>query len=147
VALAAQRLRSSLSLVGTAILGASRYAIMQQQGQPPVNLRLKVGDTFEGFRLSEIREKSVVFTRGPARVELALDFSRRPEGAKPGLSAPPRPQPPAPRAPAAQTPARPDNATAAERAPRVPRQLQLPQQPGQPQQKSPSTPAAPAENP
>jgi hypothetical protein len=42
-------------------------------------LRFKLGDAFEGFRLSEIRDKNVVFTKGASRVELALDYFRKVE--------------------------------------------------------------------
>lgn len=91
---AMQRIRSMI-LLGTAILGSSRYAILQepsdsrsaaqrtQTGQPG-NLRLKLGDTVEGFKLSEIHEKKVIFTKGSSKVEVALDFFRKVEQAKPG---------------------------------------------------------------
>lgn len=97
---ALQRMRSMV-LLGTAILGSSRYAILQgpADGRPaaagsqagaPSNLRLKLGDTVEGFKLSEIHEKSVVFTKGTSRVEVALDFFRKVEK---GTQGPPAPQP------------------------------------------------------
>lgn len=114
---AMQRIRS-LVLLGTAILGNSRYAILQEPSEPrapaqrtpakPSNsLRLRVGDTVEGFKLSEIHERKVVFTKGPSRVEIALDFFRRvneprelpvPPPTRPGISSsvPQRPQIPAP---------------------------------------------------
>lgn len=101
-------------LVGTAILGNSRYAILQEpsdsrpagpRGQPagPVPLRLKLGDMLEGFRLSEVHEKKVVFTKGASRVEIVLDFSRKveePRQTAPALT-PSRP-PAAPRVPQPQ---------------------------------------------
>lgn len=84
---ATQRIRSMI-LLGTAILGSSRYAILQQPsdarspapGAPAGqqgSLRLKLGDTVEGFKLSEIHDKRVVFTKGASRVEVALDFFRK----------------------------------------------------------------------
>lgn len=84
---AAQRLRKMV-LLGTAILEQSRYAVFQdpagsrggaptaQAGQPG-QLRLKLGDTLEGFRLSQIHEDRVVFTKGSSRVEITLDFFRK----------------------------------------------------------------------
>ena len=89
---AMQRLRG-LILLGTAILGESRYAILQDggtpaagrppQGQTTGTMRFKIGDTFEGFSLSQIQDKNVVFTNGAARVELALDYFRKVESAAP----------------------------------------------------------------
>ncbi len=107
---ATQRIRSMV-LLGTAILGNSRYAIMQEptnspgartqptKAQPggPAQMHLKQGETVEGFRLSEIRDKSVVFTRGASKVELSIDYFR------PGEESPSRPAAPAP-APAAPRP-------------------------------------------
>ena len=149
-AIATQRIRSMV-LLGTAILGGSRYAIMQEpaaSGAPAVKSqpgssgqrRLKLGDTVEGFKLSEVREKSVVFTKGASRVEVAIDFFRPVEQPAPRAPIPPRPAV-APRAGAGvapsgeaapQTPAKQDNSTQAEKArnaPRRERQLQPPQQP------------------
>ena len=40
-------------------------------------LRYKLGDVIEGFSLSEILDKNVVFTKGASRVELALDYFRK----------------------------------------------------------------------
>jgi hypothetical protein len=40
-------------------------------------LRYKIGDVIEGFSLSEIRDKNVVFSKGASRVELALDYFRK----------------------------------------------------------------------
>lgn len=95
---AQQRLRS-LILLGTAILGDSRYAILQEPGDPrspaprgqaarPSTLRLKLGDTFEGFRLSEVEARRVVFTKGPSRVEVVLDFFRKVEDPRQKAPAP-----------------------------------------------------------
>ena len=96
--LATQRIRSMV-LLGTAIFGASRYAILRQpsDGRPPSpgapqsHLRLKIGDTVEGFRLAEIHERKVIFTKGAAKVEVALDFFRKTEPTKPVPPAPARP--------------------------------------------------------
>lgn len=98
---AMQRMRSMI-LLGTAILGSSRYAILQQPSdarppapgtpagqQPP--LRLKLGDTVEGFKLSEIHDKKVVFTKGSSKVEVALDYFRKVEPTKPVPAPPARP--------------------------------------------------------
>ena len=80
-----QRVKS-LVLLGTAILGSNQFAILQESnttggqtapGRSPGPLRFKVGDVFEGFRLSEIRDKNVVFTKGASRIELALDYFRK----------------------------------------------------------------------
>lgn len=91
---AVQRLRSMV-LLGTAILGSTRYAILQepsdgrtsaprtQTGQPSY-LRLKLGDTWEGFRLSDIQEKKVIFTKGASRIEITLDFFRKSEESRSG---------------------------------------------------------------
>src|SRR5215470_2087801 len=56
-----QRIRSMV-LLGTAILGNNRFAIMQDgatssgpagiSGQSPATMRIKLGDTVEGFKLS-----------------------------------------------------------------------------------------------
>ena len=91
-AIAMQRIRSMV-LLGTAILGSSRYAILQgpSESRPSVpgaptgqqsHLRLKLGDTVEGFKLSEINEKKVVFTKGASKVEVALDFFRKVDPSK-----------------------------------------------------------------
>ena len=80
-----QRIRSMV-LLGTAILGNNRFAILQDggtsagtpgvPGQSATPMRIKLGDTVEGFRLSEISEKRVVFARGTATVEVPLDYFR-----------------------------------------------------------------------
>ena len=86
--LALQRIRSFM-LLGTAILGSNRYAILQDggllpPGRTPVPLRFKVGDVVEGFSLSEIRDKNVVFSKGSSRIELALDYFRKVDGSAQG---------------------------------------------------------------
>lgn len=96
---AVQRVRN-LILLGTAILGNNRFAILQdspgiragaaRSGQTSEPMRVKLGDTVEGYRLSEIADKRVVFTRGASRVEVMLDFFRKAESveAKPAPQAP-----------------------------------------------------------
>jgi hypothetical protein len=79
-----QRIRS-LVLLGTAILASNRYAILQEgssggptpPGRAAAPVRYKIGDVIEGFSLSEIRDKNVVFSKGSSRVELALDYFRK----------------------------------------------------------------------
>ncbi len=99
--LAVQRLRSMV-LLGTALLGNSRYAILQEHSDPRLaaqrsqagqqgTMLLKLGETLEGFKLSEIRERSVVFTKGASRVELSLDYFRKVDE---GLKNAPGPVPP-----------------------------------------------------
>jgi len=85
---AVQRIRS-LVLLGTAILGSSRYAIVQDGDEPqqrfpagkaaalPGPRRLKVGENIEGFNLIEVREKAVVFAKGATRVEIPIDYFRK----------------------------------------------------------------------
>ena len=87
-----QRIRSMV-LLGTAILGNNRVAILQDGstsvGAPGVldqsaaPMRIKLGDTVEGFRLSEISEKRVVFARGTSTVEVSLDYFRKTDIAQP----------------------------------------------------------------
>jgi hypothetical protein len=75
-------------LLGTAILGNNRVAILrdsapaavpgQRGGDQSQNImRLKLGDNVEGFRLSEIGDKKVVFTQGTSNIEVALDYFRK----------------------------------------------------------------------
>jgi hypothetical protein len=45
-------------------------------------MRLKLGDSFEGFRMSEIQDRRVVFTKGGSKVEVSLDFFRKFEDAR-----------------------------------------------------------------
>jgi hypothetical protein len=86
-----QRIRSMV-LLGTAILGNNRLAILQDRGASPgaaasgqsnALMRIKLGDTVEGFKLSEISEKRVVFARGTATVEVPLDYFRKIDVAQP----------------------------------------------------------------
>ncbi|MGB7947407.1 MAG: hypothetical protein WCH75_06980 [Candidatus Binatia bacterium] len=78
-----QRIKSMV-LLGTAILGNNRYAVLQDgavastaPGQSPAPMRVKLGDTVEGFKLAEVSEKRVVFARGAATVEVPLDYFRK----------------------------------------------------------------------
>jgi hypothetical protein len=82
---AVQRVKS-LVLLGTAILGSNQYAIVQEgssgggparPGRSAGPVRYKIGDVVEGFSLSEIRDKNVVFSKGASRVELVLDYFRK----------------------------------------------------------------------
>ena len=86
-----QRIRSMV-LLGTAILGNNRFAILLDRGVSPgaatsgqsnALMRIKLGDTVEGFKLSEISEKRVVFARGTATVEVPLDYFRKVDGTQP----------------------------------------------------------------
>jgi hypothetical protein len=87
-----QRIRSMV-LLGTAILGNNRFAILQDGATSPgaagvpsqsvAPLRIKLGDTVEGFRLSEVSEKRVVFARGASTVEVPLDYFRKTDIAQP----------------------------------------------------------------
>lgn len=130
---AMQRL-GGLILLGTAILGESRYAILQDGGTPAAGrpppgqtagtMRFKMGDTFEGFSLSQIQDKNVVFTNGAARVELALDYFRKVEAGAPAVASAPRPQAGA----AARAGAAP-GAGAPRVVPQLPRRERLPQPP------------------
>jgi hypothetical protein len=94
---AAQRVRNMI-LVGTIIIGGNRTAIVQDgsnplpgqgsPGQAGAPMRLKLGDNVDGFRLSEIADQRVVFTKDASRVELALDFFRKVQVAQPRVAAP-----------------------------------------------------------
>jgi len=96
---AVQRVRG-IVLVGTSIIGNNRVAILQDgpsfapgqpapgqrpagSGQPASMMRLKVGDSLEGFRLTEIADQRVVFARDATRVEVALDYFRKVENVSP----------------------------------------------------------------
>lgn len=91
-----QRVRGMI-LVGTVIIGNNRVALLQESttspvagqrpgAQPAAVMRLKVGDNVDGFRLTEIADKRVVFAKDASRVEVLLDYFRKVEAA-----APPRP--------------------------------------------------------
>lgn len=94
---AVQRVRSMV-LVGTAIIGNNRVAILQDgtnpvpgqsvpgqrpPGQGASMMRLKVGDSLEGFRLTEIANQRVVFAKDATRVEVLLDFFRKVDNVPP----------------------------------------------------------------
>lgn len=154
---ATQRIRSMV-LLGTAILGSSRYAILQEPSNQPQRtnpnvktpqpqrsgqMRVKQGDIVEGFRLAEVRDKSVVFIKGASKVELGIDFFRPVKDAPPQTAAP-TPLPARPglsprvgaRAPQSADQAQPgqDGTSAVDRARRALREraLQPPQQPAAP---------------
>lgn len=80
-----QRIRNMV-LLGTVILGEERSAILQDAALPgtpssapagAAPMRVKLGDSVEGFRLSEIAERRVVFTKGGSKIEVALDYFRK----------------------------------------------------------------------
>jgi len=83
-----QRIRDMV-LLGTAIIGNDRIAVLQDSakvagrpvipGQPATAMRVKLGETVEGFRLAEVAEEKVVFTKGASRVEVLLDYFRKPD--------------------------------------------------------------------
>ena len=91
---AMQRMRGMI-LVGTVIIGNNRVAILQDGttptpgqpipgqrqpgGQSAPMMRLKVGDSLEGFRLAEIADQRVVFAKDATRVEVLLDYFRKVE--------------------------------------------------------------------
>lgn len=90
----AQRVRNMI-LVGTIIIGNDKFAILQDstgpiagpgvpgQGQNTAPMRLKIGDSVDGFRLAEIADRRVVFTKDASRVEVMLDYFRKTEVAQP----------------------------------------------------------------
>lgn len=92
-----QRIRGMI-LIGTVVIGSTRTAVMQDgtpasvspgMTPPPLTtLRLKLGDTVEGYRLAEIADKRVVFAKDATRVEIALDYFRKVEIPAPGKPAP-----------------------------------------------------------
>ena len=93
---ASQRVRNMI-LVGTIIIGGNRTAIVQDGASPlpgqaaaqaGAPLRLKLGDNVDGFRLAEIADHRVVFTKDASRVELALDYFRKVQVAQPRVAAP-----------------------------------------------------------
>jgi hypothetical protein len=91
-----QRIRSMI-LVGTVVMGNTRTAIIQDGAPPstspaaprqsPTTLRLKPGDTVEGYRVAEIGERSVAFTKDGSRVEIVLDYFRKVEVPTPAAPA------------------------------------------------------------
>jgi len=94
-------------LLGTAIIGTNQVAILQDgggvqpggravPGQSIAPMRLRRGEMFEGFTLSEIADKRVVFTRGPSRVELVLDYFRNVDVRPASATPPPQVRPPTP---------------------------------------------------
>lgn len=93
-----QRIRNMI-LIGTVIIGTNRTAILQDgsgpgmgpavPAQPAATLRLKLGDNVEGYRLAEIADKKVVFTKDAARLEVVLDYFRKVEVAAPRPPPPP----------------------------------------------------------
>ena len=104
-----QRVRAMI-LIGTVIIGNDRVAILQEgpaaptstvrapgQGQSASFMRLKVGDNLDGFRLTEIADKRVVFAKDASRVEVLLDYFRKVESVQaprivvPGQGFPPPP--------------------------------------------------------
>ena len=94
---AVQRIRGMI-LLGTAIIGDSRQAILQDGGAAPAvpgsagqsgsPMRVKQGDVVEGFNLSEVGDKRVVFSRGSSRVELVLDYFRKTDSPRPATTGP-----------------------------------------------------------
>jgi len=98
-----QRLRNII-LVGTVIIGNNRTAILQDASNPNVGqavpgravapMRLKVGDSVEGFQLSEIGDKRVVFSKDASRIEVLLDYFRKVEVAQPRALPPGQISPP-----------------------------------------------------
>ena len=90
-----QRVRGMI-LLGTVIIGNDRIAILRDgnsavagqpaSAQPASALRMRVGDNLEGFRLTEIADKRVVFAKDASRVEVLLDYFRKPDV----VTAPPR---------------------------------------------------------
>jgi hypothetical protein len=105
-----QRVRN-LILLGTVITDNNRTAVVQDAGPAPAQgaasqaaapIRLKLGDDFEGYKLSEIADKRIVFSKDSARVEVLLDYFRKvevspPRGVPPGQIVPPAQAAPSPR--------------------------------------------------
>lgn len=103
---AVQRVRSMV-LLGTAIIGNSRYAIVQEpDGVPPIPgvpgqprqqpvRRLRVGDNLEGFSVTEIADRRLILTKGATRVEVSVDYFRKvaPPVGGPVLPGAPQPGP------------------------------------------------------
>ena len=135
---AMQRIRS-IVLLGTAIIGPNRYAVVQESDGTPAGAaqnrtqtprRLRVGDMVEGFNLSEINEKAVVFVKGASRIEVPLDFFRKVDLPRPTPAVPPQVGAPAPVTPGQPTPAQVNPAQPPPTA--VPNITRRPRLPGQP---------------
>lgn len=101
-----QRVRG-LVLLGTMVIGENRTAIVLDGTNPTPGIpqpargtagaapmRLKLGDNIEGFRLAEIADKRVVFTKDGTRVEVLLDYFRKVEVAQPVGGVPGQPSGP-----------------------------------------------------
>jgi hypothetical protein len=81
-----QRIRNMV-LLGTVILGNTKMAILQDSAtqssspgapvQPATPIRVKLGDTVDGFSLAEVADRRVIFTKGGSRVEVVLDYFRK----------------------------------------------------------------------
>ena len=94
-----QRIRGMI-LLGTAIIGNTRQAILQDGGTGPAApgtaaqatgpMRIKQGDLVEGFQLSEVGDKRVIFSKGTSRVEIVLDYFRKVEPTAPATPVPAR---------------------------------------------------------
>jgi hypothetical protein len=96
---AAQRVRNMI-LVGTVIIGNEKFAIVQDnaspmaapgvpsKGQNSAPMRLKLGDSVDGFRLSEIADRRVVFSKDGSRIQVMLDYFRKTEIAQPRPATP-----------------------------------------------------------
>jgi len=121
-----QRVRGMI-LIGTVIIGNYRVAILQDGttspgiGQRPsaqsaALMRLKVGDNVDGFRLTEIADKRVVFAKDASTVEVLLDYFRKLEAA----------QPPRPVAPGQVTAPPPTGVPVPRVVPNLPRRGQIP---------------------
>jgi len=124
-----QRIRGMI-LLGTAIIGNTRQAILQDGGSVPAAvpgsagqsgspMRVKQGDVVEGFNLSEVGDKRVVFSRGASRVEIILDYFRKVESPRPATKGP---------APVGQV--RPPTPVAPRVIPALPRRQPAPPNPG-----------------
>ena len=86
-----QRIRN-LILLGTVIIGNDRTAVVQDSPPAPTQgaavqvaapMRLKLGDDFEGYKLAEIADRRIVFSKDTARVEVVLDYFRKVEVSSP----------------------------------------------------------------
>jgi hypothetical protein len=98
-----QRIRN-LILLGTVITDNNRTAVVQDAGPAPAQgaagqaaapVRLKLGDDFEGYKLTEIADRRIVFTKDSARVEVLLDYFRKVDVSPPRVVPPGQIVPPA----------------------------------------------------